>query len=158
MLSSEIKQIDPGNSRDLLAMIEVLQSYAQDIMGGGQAIPESTIENLKQELPQQSNYVLFMAYLDQKPVGIANCFVSFSTFKAKLLINIHDLAVLPDYRGHGIGSDLLRAISHYAKKNKMCKVTLEVRSDNQAKDLYRRHGFGPADYAVNDMLFWEKVL
>ena len=36
-----------------------------------------------------------------KPVGLATTFEGFSTFAAKPLINIHDIAVLPDYRGRG---------------------------------------------------------
>ena len=44
------------------------------------------------------------------PVGAAVCFIGFSTFAAKPLINIHDFVVLPAARGKGVGRRLLEAV------------------------------------------------
>jgi ribosomal protein S18 acetylase RimI-like enzyme len=77
-------------------------------------------------------------------VGAAVCFVGFSTFRARGLINVHDLAVLPDWRGYGIGGRLLGAVEGLARRRGYCKVTLEVRLDNPAQRLYRRSGYGAA--------------
>ena len=151
-----IRQLDPGNVRDLDQMVSVLQSYAQDPMGGASKISDNVINRLYKTLPQQKNAVLFLAEIDGESVGIANCFIGYSTFKAKELINIHDLAVVPGQRGQGIGDRLLEAVTQFAKTKSLCKVTLEVRSDNRAKSLYQRHGFGSASYATQDMLSWEK--
>lgn len=50
------------------------------------------------------------------------------------------IALLPDYRGRGIGTQLLtyllnKAVSHYRA------VSLSVAADNPARRLYERHGF-----------------
>jgi ribosomal protein S18 acetylase RimI-like enzyme len=76
-------------------------------------------------------------------VAVAVCFVGFSTFVARPLINIHDLAVLPEYRGQGIGRLLLQQVEAKGHELGCCKLTLEVREDNhRAQRLYQRFGFG----------------
>ena len=77
------------------------------------------------------------------------CFQGISTFQAKRLINIHDLAVLPSWRRQGIGRALLRAVEAHARERDCCKLTLEVQEDNEpARVLYARFGF--ADFIVGD--------
>ena len=55
----------------------------------------------------------------------------FSSFQAKPLINIHDLAVLPSHRGQGIGHRLIDAVAVRGRELGCCKMTLEVRPDNE---------------------------
>lgn len=50
------------------------------------------------------------------------------------------LAVLPDYRGQGIGTHLLMQVLNMAKEN-FPAVSLSVRSDNPVVRLYERAGF-----------------
>jgi ribosomal protein S18 acetylase RimI-like enzyme len=55
---------------------------------------------------------------------------------------VHDLAVMPRFQRRGIGRALLVAAETRALANGCCKLTLEVRQDNQpARGLYRQHGF-----------------
>jgi ribosomal protein S18 acetylase RimI-like enzyme len=49
-------------------------------------------------------------------------------------------AVLPDYRGQGIGTQLLMQVLNMAKEN-FPAVSLSVRSDNPVVRLYQRSGF-----------------
>ena len=52
------------------------------------------------------------------------------------------LAVIPDYRGQGIGSTLLTEFLKLAKQNGTFEICLSCRIDNQAAmKLYKRHGF-----------------
>jgi ribosomal protein S18 acetylase RimI-like enzyme len=79
-----------------------------------------------------------------RAVGAAVCFVGFSTFAGKPVVNLHDLAVLPSHRGRGIGSLLLAEVERHARERGACKVTLEVHDTNHgAKRLYEATGFGP---------------
>jgi ribosomal protein S18 acetylase RimI-like enzyme len=81
-------------------------------------------------------------------VGLLNAFLGFSTFKAKPLMNIHDIAVQPQWRGQGVGRALLQAIQTHAQRLGCCKLTLEVLSGNhQAQRSYRAFGF--EDYALD---------
>ena len=49
-------------------------------------------------------------------------------------------AVLPDYRGQGIGTQLLMQVLNMAKES-FPAVSLSVRSDNPVVRLYQRSGF-----------------
>jgi len=77
-----------------------------------------------------------------RPVGAAICFIGFSTFAAKLLINIHDFVVLPASRGKGVGRRLLDAVEGKARELGCCKLTLEVMDNNHhALRMYQAAGF-----------------
>lgn len=52
------------------------------------------------------------------------------------------LAVVPNYRGKGIGSKLLTEFLTLAKQEEISEISLSCRIDNQAAmKLYERHGF-----------------
>ena len=56
--------------------------------------------------------------------------------------HITNIAILPEYRGKGLGEQLLRAVMETAKGLGAETLTLEVRvSNNVAKGLYRKLGF-----------------
>jgi ribosomal protein S18 acetylase RimI-like enzyme len=68
--------------------------------------------------------------------------VGFSTFEARPLVNVHDLAVLPEHRGRGVGRALLAGVEQRARARGCCKLTLEVLDTNEtARRLYARFGF-----------------
>ena len=106
-------------------------------------------DRLPSMLRDQANALVLLAFVDDRPVGVAVCFFAFSTFKALPLLNIHDLAVLPQHRGRGIGRALLEAAERHARAKGCCKLTLEVQDDNtRARNLYRRFGFN--DFVVGN--------
>ena len=99
--------------------------------------------------------VLF-ALTDSKIVGLATCFVNFSTFTVKSYLYIHDIVVLAEYRGKGIGKMLMQKLIEISQGRKYCKITLEVREDNAtAKALYKSLGFGECEPKMN---FWNLSL
>ena len=56
--------------------------------------------------------------------------------------HINNLAILPELRGHGLGSQLLEAITAEAARLGASMLTLEVRQSNEpARRLYERAGF-----------------
>lgn len=137
----QIKEADLTNPTHAEAIIDITNAYALDKMGGGKPLSGFVRENLIEGLKNFSGTRIFLAFDGDEAVGLANCFLGFSTFYAKQLINIHDLAVMPEYRGKGIGQCLLEAVADYARENDFCKVTLEVLPENPAKRLYEREGF-----------------
>jgi len=143
----------PAHVRAFLAL---QRAYMTDPMGGmSPHSPEREKELVTKLLEQKEAFQLF-ARIGQEYVGLANCFYGFSTFRVKKLINIHDLIILPDYRDQGIGRKLLQEIARIGLKNNCCKVTLEVRYDNErAKHLYKSIGFMEHD---PPMYFWTKDL
>jgi len=91
--------------------------------------------------------LVLLALTENVAVGIAVCFSGLSTFHARPLLNVHDLAVLPQYRGQGIGRLLLTAAEDHARRRGCCRLTLEVQDDNHpALGLYRDFGFDELTY------------
>lgn len=147
-LDIQIKRVDFLDSQDRQALLALLDMYAQDPMGGGQALAASVRHCLCDELARFPGAISFLALVDSQPVGLLNAFLGFSTFKAEPLMNVHDIAVQPRWRGKGVGQALLRAIEVHAKGLGCCKLTLEVLSGNQAAQrTYRAFGF--EDYVLD---------
>ena len=89
---------------------------------------------------------MLFAFVATKAVGVAVCVTSFSTFAGHPSLNIHDLAVLPEFQGRGVGTALLEEVARRGRAQGCCKITLEVHDTNSgAKQLYERSGFGPWD-------------
>lgn len=134
----------PRHQADLVAMLD---AYARDPMGGGRPLTDDIKSRLVPGLKSHPTTVVFLAYRGDpdtsgQAAGIANCFTGFSTFAAKPLINIHDLAVAPDARRMGVGRKLLDAVADKARSMGCCAVSLEVRDDNPAaRNLYENYGF-----------------
>ncbi len=152
---------DYGDPRDAADLVMLLDAYASDPMGGGTPLCQEAREALVPGLAATPGAFSLIARLDERAVGLANCLTGFSTFAARPLVNIHDVAVLPDFRGQGIGKALFAAIDAEAAKRGACKITLEVLSGNEcAKGLYLALGYGDyqLDPAAGHALFWQKKL
>jgi ribosomal protein S18 acetylase RimI-like enzyme len=137
------------------AILHLVNAYARDPMGDGRDLPAAVRDRLIAGLRQHPTSLVFLAFDEATPVGIAICFVGFSTFAALPLINIHDLAVIPDYRGQGIGRLLLQRVEAKGRALGCCKLTLEVRDDNhRAQQLYRQAGFGDLSAEHGTVRHW----
>ena len=147
-----------AHQADVLALTA---AYALDPMGNGGPLPAGSLERLILGLRDHPTTLILLAYVDGKAVGIATCFRGFSTFYAQPLLNIHDLAVLPEFRAQGIGARLLEAVEHQARQLGCCKVTLEVQENNvRARQVYQRAGFVHAHYSAESggSLFYQKPI
>ncbi|XOV80204.1 MAG: GNAT family N-acetyltransferase [Aestuariibacter sp.] len=141
-MTTEIVIVDFNNPLHCRDLPEMLDSYACDPMGGGTPLAEKIKAQLMTELSKLPYYVGFLVYQNDKPVAFANCFMGFSTFACKALLNIHDFAVLPEHRGQGLSQMLMKAIAAKAKELGCCKLTLEVLSGNaSAINAYKKFGF-----------------
>lgn len=156
---------DYRNPDHAKAIVYLLDRYARDPMGGGQPLPRQVLDNLVPELAQRPYAFSLLAYIrDQagdKAVGLLNGFEGFSTFACKPLLNIHDVTVLPEYRGRGIAQHLLAATEALARDRGCCKLTLEVLSENSiARAAYRRFGFRAYSLSsdTGEAGFWQKPL
>jgi len=156
-----IIEADLNRAEHQNAILALTNAYAMDPMGNGGPLPAATLDRLITGLRNHPTTLIFLAYLDGSPVGIANCFRGFSTFAAKPLLNIHDLAVLPQSRGQGVGRELLRAVERKARELGCCKLTLEVLENNKrARQVYADFGFAQATYeeSAGAALFYAKPL
>lgn len=160
-MSVNIVSVDYRNADQTSRLMTLLNHYASDAMGGGRPIPDATLAQLPGKLAEVPGAFSLIAYVDDQPAGFTNCFMGFSTFKAKPLVNIHDLAVDREFRGQGLSLKLLNAVEKEARNRGCCKVTLEVLSGNEvAKNAYLKAGFEgyELDPKTGQALFWEKTL
>lgn len=154
------KRVDYKNTDEARDLVRLLNAYSEDPMANSASLPESVKSTLVESLALVPGAFSIIASFStegnrKQPVGLANCFMGFSTFSSKPLVNIHDLVVLPEYRGNGIGKALLDAVEIIAIERECCKIVLEVRTDNPAEHLYRRQGFTDGDHPY---IFLSKAL
>lgn len=161
MQSFEIVEADLNRMEHQQAVVALIDAYARDPMGNGKPLAQEVRRALIPGLQQHPTTVIFLAYQADTAIGIALCFRGFSTFAARPLINIHDLAVLPAYRGQGVGRRLIEHVERKARNLGCCKLTLEVQENNhRARQVYEAMGFAQTQYveAAGSSLFLSKPL
>jgi ribosomal protein S18 acetylase RimI-like enzyme len=129
----------PEHQEALLAMTD---AYSRDPFGDGKPLDAGVRERLIPGLRRHPTTLVMLAFEGARAVGAATCFIGFSTFAAKPLVNIHDLVVVEDCRKRGVGRRLLEAVEAKARELGCCKLTLEVLDQNLvALGAYRSFGF-----------------
>jgi GNAT superfamily N-acetyltransferase len=128
------------------AVCDMLDAYSRDPMGNSRPLEPEVRDRLVPALREHPTAVVLLAFDGDRPVGIATCFQGLSTFVARRLLNLHDLSVIPEYRGRGVGRLLLAAVEEKARELGCCKVTLEVLENNPARQIYEAAGFIAPDY------------
>lgn len=152
----EIRECNYNYKKDLDAVVDLLNIYIGDEMGGGQPIDGMQKLRLVDGLNSHPTSIVLLAGMNDQYLGMTVCFETFATFSVKKCINIHDLIVKPEYREKGIGRALLNKVIEIAKERDCAKVTLEVREDNyKAQMLYHDLGFADCE---PPMKFWVKKL
>ncbi len=137
-----ITSADLANPDHAAAVLHLLDAYARDPMGGGGALSDYARSHLIARLRERPGVHVLLAFFDDTPAGLAICMEGFSTFACQPLLNIHDFAVLPEFRGQGIARALLAAVDDKARALGCCKITLEVLEGNTpARQLYQAVGF-----------------
>ncbi|MFT6122850.1 MAG: ribosomal protein S18 acetylase RimI-like enzyme [Oleispira sp.] len=157
----EILIADYANEFHAAAIVNLMNAYAMDRMGGAEALPESVKQTLVSEMAKVPNAFTVLSLVNGKPAGLINCFMGFSTFKAKPLINIHDIVVISDYRGLQLSQLMLDKVEEIARTRNCCKLTLEVLTGNTvAQSAYVKFGFGAyeLDPETGGAIFWQKAL
>lgn len=172
--SLRICRADYANPVHARALLSLLDAYASDPMGGAEPLTEFAKANLVSALAARTQAFSVLAFDlpgasdessqvqgDEIPVGLVNCFEGFSTFACRPLVNVHDMAVLPAYRGQRIAEKMLLLVEKIARERGACKLTLEVLAGNAgAIKLYNRVGFASyqLDPAMGQAQFLQKWL
>lgn len=152
----QIIMCDYTNPLHVKGIADLINAYIEDDMGGGEPLSESRQLALIEGLKTHPTSVVLLAEVDGKIGGLLVAFENFSTFTVRPMINIHDVIVLPEYRGRGVGRALLRRIIEVAEERGCSRITLEVRKDNlPARQLYKSVGFAEP---WPGMYYWRKEL
>jgi ribosomal protein S18 acetylase RimI-like enzyme len=160
-LAVEVIEADLSHPAYAAAVLDLLNCFTQEPVGGGVGLGEQVKRDLIPALRRRPDALVLLALQDGKAVGILIAFEGFSTFAAAPLLNIHDVYVRPMLRGNGIARTLFEHAERAARHRSCCKMTLEVLSANlPAQRLYRALGFNASglDEAMGHFLFWQKKL
>lgn len=160
-MQTDIIIADYHNARHQAAIRQLMDHYARDPMGGGEALPDAILDNIATGLAGIDGAFTVLALQQDKAVGLINALPGFSTFKCKPLINIHDVVVVAGLRGQGIAGRMMARVEDVGRQRGCCKLTLEVLQGNSAAQAsYRNSGFDgyELDPQMGSALFWQKVL
>lgn len=142
----QVRLADYTDPADAAVVVKLLDAYAQDPAGGAEPLSDHAKGHLVSELAKRSAFSV-LAFDGDRPVGLVNCLEGFSTFACQTLVNVHDVAVLQESRGRGVGRAMLVLVEQESLRRGACKLTLEVLSGNRpARVLYEHLGF--ADYQL----------
>ena len=157
-------QADYAHPQHMQALLDLLDGYARDPMGGAEPLSDFAKANLPQALAARPFWFGVLAFdeaSDGLPVGLINCVEGFSTFACQPLVNVHDVVVTASHRGQGVAEQMLGLVEQLARARGACKLTLEVLEGNTpAQKLYRRLGFDnyQLDPAMGQAQFMHKWL
>lgn len=156
-----VRRADLTSHADAADYLAMLDAYSSDPLGDGKPLDDDVRERLVPALREHPTTLVWLAYLGEEPVGVVTAFLGFSTFKARPLVNLHDVAVTSAARGRGVAKALLAAVEESAREKGCCRLTLEVLEGNlAAKTLYEAVGYRPVRYAddAGAALFYAKPL
>jgi hypothetical protein len=77
----QIVEADLGNDNHAATIVELLDTYARDRFGGSKPLSESTRERLIPAMRQHPTSLVLLTFDNQTAVGMATCFIGFSTFQ-----------------------------------------------------------------------------
>ena len=93
-----------------------------------------------------SPFKLFFAVVGDELCGMLSLAIAPTTQDAGCFGYLDDVFVLEQYRGQGIGTELMREALNHARKSGCVRVELGTRRDNiRARRLYERLGFQEVD-------------
>jgi GNAT superfamily N-acetyltransferase len=121
----------------ILGMIKALAEYEQLTHE-----VTATEQDLRQSLfgPRPAGEVV-IAYNGEDPIGFALFFHNFSTFLGKHGLYLEDLFVVPEWRGRGVGKQLLAHVAAIAESRRCGRMEWAVLDWNEsAIAFYRRMG------------------
>ncbi len=157
----EIVEADLMLPEHAMTVIQLLDEYAHDPMGGGKALPPFVRANLVSELRKRDAAHAILAFFDGEPAGLVTCLEGFSTFACRPLLKVHDVIVSAEHRGRGLSKRMLEVAEAVALRLGCCKMTLEVLEGNVvAQAAYKSCGFASyeLDPRMGQAMFWEKKL
>lgn len=124
--------------KDLDALTLLFDGYR--IFYKQESNPASAKRFLKQRL-MQNDSIIYMAYLNNKPVGFTQLYPLFSSVSMQAMYILNDLYVHANHRGQGIGEALINRAKHLCQSENNKGLAIQTAFDNPAQHLYERLGF-----------------
>ena len=128
----------PGDLEQLVALLGLLFEYEEEFA------PDADKQRraLQAILADPGVCRTYVAREGERIVAMANLLYTVSTAEGGRAALFEDLVVVPERRGKGIGSALLRHVIDSARQEGLTRITLLTdRGNKRAQALYRKVGF-----------------
>ena len=128
-------RIRKGEEQDFPAVLDLIKELALF-----EKAPEKVTNTVEQMQKEQDLFELFVVENNGEIVAMALYYFSYYTWVGKSLY-LDDLYVKQEYRGNGIGQELIKELFKVAQKENCSRVRWQVLDWNQAAiDLYNKMG------------------
>ncbi|WGT36770.1 GNAT family N-acetyltransferase [Lysinibacillus sp. 1 U-2021] len=121
----------------------------------GQSSDLQQAEQFIQERVMGAESIIFLAYLEEEPVGFAQLFPVFSSVAMKKAFLLNDLFVAKQARKQGVAQALMEQCYIYCQQEDARYMMLETARDNvQAQKLYEKMGMTIDDTVYYYSIYW----
>ena len=157
MKSSEPTIIRQASADDAGAIHALITALAESL--GDRDRVSATVSDIRTALSgAEPALYAFIAERDEKVLGGAIFFLTFSTWRGTRGVYLQDIYVSPAWRGNGGGKELLAKVVSWAAEHGADHLRLSVDSDNQeAQAFYQNAGMSYCDkemiYQIADSAF-----
>lgn len=134
----KIRFANPADSRSVLNLLSQLAAFEGE--PGGIALDEATLT--RDAFSDQPRIEILLAEINHTPLGLLILYHSYSSWRGKPALMIHDLFVAEAARGGGAGRALVKAAAQRAVEVGACRLDVNVLNWNQpARRFYESLGF-----------------
>lgn len=121
----------------------------------GQSSDLQQAEQFIQERVMGAESIIFLAYLEEEPVGFAQLFPVFSSVAMKRAFLLNDLFVAKQARKQGVAQALMEQCYAYCQQEDARYMMLETARDNvQAQKLYEKMGMTIDETVYYYSIYW----
>lgn len=121
----------------------------------GQSSDLQQAEQFIQERVMGAESIIFLAYLEEEPVGFAQLFPVFSSVAMKRAFLLNDLFVANQARKQGVAQALMEQCYSYCQQEDARYMMLETARDNvQAQKLYEKMGMTIDETVYYYSIYW----
>ncbi len=130
-------RIVPAKATDVPVILQMIKSLAEYEQLTHEV--SATEDDLRQSLfgPHPAGEVV-LAYSGETPIGFALFFHNFSTFLGRRGLYLEDLFVVPEWRGKGVGKQLLAHVAAIAESRSCGRLEWAVLDWNESAIAFYR--------------------
>jgi ribosomal protein S18 acetylase RimI-like enzyme len=146
-------RVRPAAPADVPALIRLKRALAEG-ENSLHAVRATAADWLRDGFGIHAGYTAFVAEPagGDRVVGMATCSRRVVTGWGGPVVFLQDLFVEPEFRKQGIATALTARVAAYASEIGSPIIELTVRSDNPAREFYRRHGFAHIETCLTYVL------
>lgn len=111
------------------------------------------VRNFLKERLTKKDSVIFIAYIDDIPVGFTQLYFLFSSVSMQPMYLLNDLYIDSNFRNKSIGTALINKAKALCREKNYKGLIIQTENNNPAQHLYQREGF----VLDEDLSFFWKV-